>query len=132
MKEVRGVDGLVIIRIYRARSAKEGHSTAVLVEQGGLAYRGFSAVEGHDVATGRYPKRQIGIRKVLEIGEPEHRLVRYLYGAAMPGIVHDERSGGLLALDGARYFGITIACRSALTGIGIPHYLLDAIAGITG
>ena len=56
----------------------------------------------------------------------------YLHFAAMTGIVHDECSCGLLLLDDFGHLGISLARRTGLTLVGIPHHFLDKIAGITG
>ena len=48
----------VVVGIDGTRGAIEGHSTALRVEQGGLADVLLQTVEGHDVARGRQPQRQ--------------------------------------------------------------------------
>ena len=124
------VESLVGVGIHRARGAVEGHSTAIGIEHGLLADGGGGAIEGHDVAGSRNPQRQVFVGELAEVAQREHSLVRDLILDAVTGIVEDERAFGLLLLDGSRGSGIAVAGRRGQARIGIPHHLLNLVAGM--
>ena len=49
---------------------------------------------------------------------------------AVPRVIEDEGTLSLLLLDGRRGTGIAVARRRGQARIGIPHHLLDLIAGV--
>ena len=120
----------VVTRIYGSGSSPECHRTTLLVQHCLFSDGCNRSIERHNVAACRNPKRQMGIGKVLEIGNAQHGFVRYLYFRTVPGIVHYERTLCLLLLYDRAYFGICKARRGTNAGISVPHNFLYQIVWI--
>ena len=58
--------------------------------------------------------------------------MRNLISPTMSGIIHNQRSGGLILLNGSCYVRIGVACRRRFALESIPHNLLYHITGIPG
>ena len=121
---------LVLIGIHGAGGTIEGHGTATPVQQRHLTDGLAGRVEGHNVARSRHPQRQVGIDKPAEIRAVQHALVRDHVCTSVSGIVHNQCTSLLLLLYQSYHLRIAVARRRSLTGIGIPHHLLDHVAGI--
>ena len=115
----------IAVSIHGTGRAIESHGTAILIEHRRLSYRGCNAVKRHHVASRSHPQGQIGVVETCKVLQYQHFLVRQLGLAAMPCIVHDQGSVGLLLLDDLACLRISISYGGGLTLISVPHHLLD-------
>ena len=101
----------VVVGIDGACGAIEGHSTALRVEQGGLADVLLQTVEGHDVARGRQPQRQPSGGRCAEVVQVDHLLMRQRVRCSVTAVVHHQRSALHLLLYEFGHLRVTVARR---------------------
>ena len=83
------VDIFILQCINRTGSTIESHSTAIRIQYRLFTDIGSHSVKRHNITAGSNPQRQIGIAKLLEIGNFQHALMRELRFAGMSGVIHD-------------------------------------------